>query len=594
MQWLRSRRLLWQIYPVFLLVTVVAIVAVSWYFSAALKQFHQQDSVESLHARAELVALQVAEKIESRQWSALNELCRQAGGRTATRITILLANGQVVGDSLEEPARMEDHSARPEIVAALRGETGTARRFSRTLQQEMMYLAVPVIHDRQAVGVVRTAMATDAVAARLGTLLQRVVAGGIVAILLVAALSLAISRRISRPLEQIKQEAERYAAGQLGHRLRVRGSSEIVALAQTMEQMAHQLSERITTIDKQRIEQDSVLSSMIEGVIAIDPHQNILRLNPAAGKLFDVEPAAVVGRSVQEVVRKAEMLTFITDTLAGEQPLEKEMVLYRSNSETYLQAHGTLLRGRLGESLGALVVFNDLTRLRRLETMRRDFVANVSHELKTPITAIKGFVETLLDGALDSREQSEQFLQIVARQVERLNVIIEDLLNLSRIEQGEEAQRIELLADPVAPVIAESVTDCCVLAERREITLQTALDESVRVALNAPLLEQALTNLIDNAIKYSAPGSTVTIRLAKVDGQAQVQVCDQGCGIEAEHLPRLFERFYRVDRARSRNAGGSGLGLAIVKHIVQIHHGQLTVESTPGQGSIFTIRLPLA
>jgi two-component system phosphate regulon sensor histidine kinase PhoR len=451
-----------------------------------------------------------------------------------------------------------------------------------------------VVTDSRIAGVVRTAMAVDEVDSRLGALRKQVMVGGIVAIVLVSILSLLISRRITRPLEQIKQEAERYASGQLEHRLRISGSSEIVALGQTMNDMAAQLNERISTIDKQRREQDAVLSSMIEGVIAIDSKQNILRMNPAAAHLLEVNAELVVGRPVQEVVRKAELLSFITDAMDSEDTIEKDVLLFRGEEELCLQAHGTMLRGMGNETIGALVVFNDLTRQRRLETMRRDFVANVSHELKTPITAIKGFVETLLDGALDNRDEAEQFLKIVERQVERLSVIIEDLMSLSRIEQGEENERFDLEPGSIAEVISESVNDCTVLAEGVGITLKQELDHEVMSLLNGPLLEQALTNLLENAIKYSPTGSTVTICCSEENGRAIIRVSDQGCGIEAEHLPRLFERFYRVDKARSRQAGGSGLGLAIVKHIVQIHHGRVAVESTPGKGSEFIVSLPLA
>ena len=591
---MRSRRLLWQIYPVFVLAIILAVVAIGWYFSTVLKQFHDQDSVESLRARAELIALQIKEHLDLSQQEFVNDLCRQAGVRTDTRITIMLPNGEVLGDTREDPKRMENHGSRPEILAALEGSVGKSQRFSRTLQKDMMYLAVPVISDSRIIGVVRTAMAVDEVNSRLVALRKQLAVGGVVAIVLVSILSLLISRRITRPLEQIKQEAERYASGQLDHRLRISGSSEIVALGQTMNEMAAQLNERISTIDKQRREQDAVLSSMVEGVIAIDSRQNVLRMNPAAAHLLEVNPETVVGRPVQEVVRKAELLSFITAAMDSEKTIEKDVLLFRGEEELCLQAHGTMLRGKGEEAIGALVVFNDLTRQRRLETMRRDFVANVSHELKTPITAIKGFVETLLDGALDSRDESEQFLKIVERQVERLSVIIEDLMSLSRIEQGEEHERFELEAGQLAEVISESVNDCTVLAEGLGITLKQELGQELMSPLNAPLLEQALTNLLENAIKYSPSGSTVTIRCYEDAGRAIVRVCDQGCGIEAEHLPRLFERFYRVDKARSRQAGGSGLGLAIVKHIVQIHHGRVTVESTPGEGSDFIISLPLA
>ncbi|MGD9847862.1 MAG: ATP-binding protein [Desulfuromonas sp.] len=589
-----SRRLLWQMYPAFLSLTVLAVALGVWYVTAVLKEHQLQDHVVSLRARAALVVLQVEDQLRRGDLTGIQQLCRRAGERTDTRLTVMAAGGEVLGDSQEEPQRMENHAERPEMRAALAGEQGMTTRYSRTLQQQMMYLALPVAQDGQVVAVVRAAMAIDAIEERVTELRRRVVAGGLVISLLMALLCLWLSRRISRPLERIRREAQRYAEGALQQRLRVSGSSEIVDLAQTLNSMAHQLGERIATIEKQRHELEAVLSSMVEGVIAVDSQQNLLRINRAAARLLGVDAEAASGRNAAEVVRKAELLAALRQTLDRDSTLEKDVLLFSDGEELCLQLHGTQLRAQEGQVIGALLVLNDMTRLRRLETLRRDFVANVSHELKTPITAIKGFVETLQDGALDRREEAERFLQIIERQVERLSIIIEDLMSLSRIEQGEERHSFVLEVAPVAPVVAEAINDCVLQASQHDIRIERQCDGDWRVAINAPLLEQALTNLLDNAIKYSSTGGCIRVSCRAEQNELIIAVQDEGCGIEAEHLPRLFERFYRVDKARSRKAGGSGLGLAIVKHIVQIHRGQIQVSSLPGQGSTFSIRLPLA
>jgi two-component system phosphate regulon sensor histidine kinase PhoR len=257
-----------------------------------------------------------------------------------------------------------------------------------------------------------------------------------------------------------------------------------------------------------------------------------------------------------------------------------------------LQVRGTSLSGSQGEAVGAVIVLNDVTHLRRLENIRRDFVANVSHELKTPITSIKGFVETLLDGALDNREDAERFLKIVAKQADRLNSIIEDLLSLAKIEQSVEAADVQLEPSRLADVLQSAIDECGPKAAARGITMRLACADEILADVNPPLIEQAAMNLLDNALKYSEEGSEVLVEVVRRPAEIAIQVHDQGCGIEAEHLDRLFERFYRVDKARSRKLGGTGLGLSIVKHIVHVHGGHVTVESAPGKGSTFTIHLP--
>jgi len=334
---------------------------------------------------------------------------------------------------------------------------------------------------------------------------------------------------------------------------------------------------------------------MVEGVVAVDRDERVLTINLAAGRLLAVATGGVEGRLIQEVVRNPELHQFIERTFGSTQPVEGDIVLLTDEAvgegRRFLQVHGTLLRDAHGESIGAVVVLNDVTRLRRLENLRREFVANVSHELKTPITSIKGFVETLLDGAIEQPEDARRFLGIIARHADRLHSIVEDLLSLSRIEQGVERGEIPLESNPVRPSVQAAIQACQMRADEKNITVRLNVAEDVRAWTNPPLLEQAVVNLVDNAIKYSEPDKQVLVEAAATGGEVYLIVKDEGCGIEAEHLDRIFERFYRVDSGRSRSLGGTGLGLAIVKHIAQAHGGRVSVESTPGQGSTFTIHL---
>ena len=314
-------------------------------------------------------------------------------------------------------------------------------------------------------------------------------------------------------------------------------------------------------------------------------------MNRAAALLLGVRAGEVAGRQVQEVLRKPDLQRFIGRTLEADEAVEGDLTVRVEGEERFLQAHGTKLRDAEEQILGALVVLNDVSRLRRLETIRRDFVANVSHELKTPITAIKGASETLADGALAEPQEARRFVDIIIKQSDRLNAIIDDLLALSRIEQDSDKGGVSLRHAPLRPVLEAAVQACTVSAQAKALQVELDCAPDLAALINPPLLEQAVINLLTNAIKYSEKEGRIVIDAARHQDQVMLKVQDRGCGIAPEHLPRLFERFYRVDKARSREQGGTGLGLAIVKHIVQAHQGEVTVQSTPGKGSVFTLLL---
>ncbi|KIH75890.1 two-component system, OmpR family, phosphate regulon sensor histidine kinase PhoR [Geoalkalibacter ferrihydriticus] len=588
---MRRTRLFWQLFPSYLLLTVMVLIAAGWYFSTTLKTFYLNQLAADLTAQARLIEPQIAPRFNADEAAALDALAKDLGHRAGVRITLVLPSGEVLADSLQDPRLMDNHAARPEIVQAFGGSTGIATRYSATARESMMYAAVPVFNDKGDLdGAIRVAVAVTAVEQTLRALYLRAFAGAVAIALLAALLSLIVSRRISRPLEEMKHGVKRFAAGDLSERLAVGGSEEIQALGEAMNQMAGELDERIRTVLRHRNEQEAVLSSMVEGVLAVDLEARIIRINQAALRLLGVRED-VKGRRIQEVIRKADLQRFVARALATAEPVEDDILL-REEGERFLQAHGTALHDAQGQ-IGALIVLNDVTRLRRLETMRRDFVSNVSHELKTPITAIKGFVETLLDGAMQDPDDAQRFLEIITRQADRLNAIIDDLLTLSRVEQGEEQSGLPLEKEPLLPVLEAALQACALPAAEKNVRLNLFCSPELTARIKAPLLEQAVVNLLTNAIKYSPRDGKVAIEAAQLQGKVTIRVQDWGCGIAKEHLPRLFERFYRVDKARSRKQGGTGLGLAITKHIVQVHGGEVIVHSTPGQGSTFSIHLPL-
>jgi two-component system phosphate regulon sensor histidine kinase PhoR len=320
----------------------------------------------------------------------------------------------------------------------------------------------------------------------------------------------------------------------------------------------------------------------------VDLHGQVLHFNAAAARLLLLDEPQSRGRVLAEMVRQPELMKFIRDIQAAGQAAETAMQL---PGERFVRLHGTPLEDAAGRNIGVLVVLSDTTRLQRLEKMRQDFVANVSHELKTPITALRGGVETLLDS--NRSEEDRHFIQMMGRQVERLGAIVNDLLSLSRLEHDEQNNRVPLERGPIRDVLRRAAGNFARAAETKRVTVTVDCPEGLAAPINAALLEQAVGNLIDNAIKYSGPGTRVGVSADTVNGNGlAIRVQDNGPGIEQRHLPRIFERFYRVDQARSRALGGTGLGLAIVKHIAQAHGGMVAVESTPGTGSVFTIRLP--
>jgi two-component system phosphate regulon sensor histidine kinase PhoR len=408
-----------------------------------------------------------------------------------------------------------------------------------------------------------------------------------------ALIALYASRRLSRQMRVISAGAEAFAGGDLSHKLLVPKTEEFARVAESLNGMAAELDDKVRTITRERNEREAVLSSMAEGVVAVDGEERVIAVNEAAAALLGINPTDAVGRAIQEVVRNPELQDLVSRAVTSAQPVEGEMRLRVAHEERVLQAHGTVLRGAAGGLRGAVVVLNDITRLKRLEGVRRDFVANVSHELKTPVTSIKGFAETLLDGALDERDDATRFVRIIAGQADRLNSIIEDLLSLSALEMTDEGQPIVLQEGSVDDVLHVAVEVCAPKAEAKNISLELEGLCGHLADINPPLLEQAVVNLVDNAIKYSPAGNSVQIGCEVTDGELVIGVRDRGPGIAREHVPRLFERFYRVDKARSRDVGGTGLGLAIVKHVAQAHGGRVSVESALGEGSTFRIHLPL-
>ena len=588
---MRRGTLLWTLFPPLLLILVVTLALVTGFAGRSMRTFFVERTAIELENLARVSGPRFVPLVLANDQAAVQALCRELGTISRIRLTVVLPDGTVMGDSEEIPASMDNHGDRPEIVTALAGGTGSSTRFSSTLDHQRMYVAVPVgtdAGDNTPTLVMRTSVSLGSLALLIRGVYGKIIFAGILLALLAGVTSYLLSRSLGRSLGRLQEGAEAFAAGDLDQQLYVADTTEIAAVADAMNHMARQLGDRIGTIDSQRKELKAVLSSMVEGVLAVDTGENVISLNQAAARLLGRDRQEALGRSIQEIGRNPELTILAQEVLAGAGPMEKDIRLGTA-TDRWIQVHATGLVQEGDLPLGALLVMNDITRIRRLESMRRDFVANVSHELKTPITSIKGYVETLIENPPEDSEGFDRFLGIINRQADRLNSIISDLLSLSRLEFNGGIERHSL---PLSPVLERVVRDLISRHPEAESSVTVACETRIRAEINAPLFEQAVSNLLENALKYSPEGSPVTLSCDQDEGRTCIEVRDTGSGIAAEHLPRLFERFYRVDKARSRQMGGTGLGLAIVKHIAQAHQGLVTVTSELGVGSTFTIILP--
>ena len=586
------KSIVWQIFPPYIFLILISLLIVTLYATDALKHLYLQRIRTDLEARGHLISQLLQHKIDVSRIDEINHQIHDLSGKLNIRITVILPDGRVIADSDENYEWMENHADRPEIREAYGNHTGSSVRHSYTLHLDMLYVAVPVMHDNQIVAVVRTSMPASNLSETLREIYGKIAWTAILVVFVAGMIGFIYTTFLNKPIQAIQKGAARIGGGELDHRIYISRPEELKKLADSMNTMAGQLEERIDIITKQRNELEAILTSMVEAVLVVNTDEQIIRMNDAMSQLFKIDPEEVMGKNLQTVIRNIGLQRFIRKTLGSHEPQEEEFIIM-AECECTVQAHGTLLLDAGGQAIGGLIVLNDITRPKALENIRREFVANVSHELKTPITAIHGFVETLREGALDDRHKAHEFLDIIMKHTDRLNTIIEDLLNLSRIERDYEKGEIRLEKSSIREILKEAISLCQNKASEKKIELTLTADSKIKTNINGPLLTQAIVNLIDNAIKYSPEKSRVSVRAIEKPGQVLIHVEDNGIGIPQTDIPRIFERFYRVDKARSRQLGGTGLGLSIAKHIVQAHGGTVSVESQLEEGSLFTLILPM-
>jgi two-component system phosphate regulon sensor histidine kinase PhoR len=540
---------------------------------------------DALRQEARLIHSLIGEDLRSARAAEANRKIRGLGPAAGRRITLVAADGKVLADSEADVSVMEPHHRRPEIAEALTSGEGVSVRHSDTVGRDLMYYAWRLPDAEGAV--LRIAVPVAGLEEQLAPLARGLLLFAGAALAAAAVVCFVLVRRQTAPLVELTRVAERIAAGDLSVRSPIRERGEVGALARSLNAMADSLAARVAEERKSRAEIESLLAGMGEGVIATDLQQKILLFNQSAAGLLDFDGAGASGRLLWEVVREEAVIRAARETLesGGRRAFQVGPV---KNRHLDLSVYPW---PAAGPAEGVVIVAHDATESVRYQDLRKEFVANVSHELRTPLTMIKGFVETLRDGALADAAKGPEFLATIEKHVDQLTNLVSDLLELSRLESREGLPRVVKV--DVAAMLRKVVEFMKPAAEKRRQELELSVNGRLPgVAGDPDYLERAVSNLVDNAIKYSPEGGRIRLSAKSDDAHVVIEVADSGIGIPAEDVPRIFERFYRVDKSRSREMGGTGLGLSIVKHVVQVHGGAVDVESVVGKGSTFRVRLP--
>ncbi|MCD6453262.1 MAG: HAMP domain-containing protein [Dehalococcoidales bacterium] len=576
------RSIRWRIATTFVILILACMGGLSAYLLHFVKGNYLDDLRTQLTCQAQLVGDITQPYLDRSQIEDIDPLAVNMGNSIHARITIIGRDGVVLGDSEKDPRTMDNHRGRPEVATALSSGTGSSIRHSAALDCDMMYVAVPITVDDNFYGVARVALPLVGINQSLGHI-NRMIIGGIGITALIAILvALQISRSTTQPLKQLSRMSRRIASGELDQRIQLTSRDEVGELAEEFNLMSVKLKESVTLLTRERDRIEAVLSTIGDGILIVDEQNRVTMVNRAAEKLFELPMDKVLGLSFIELARDHEL----DDILQRCRSTGKQQT---GLVETTPEKHSLrVVATPLGS--GSLVHIQDLTQLRHLETVRRDFVANISHELRTPIASLKVLAETLQQGAINDKAVAPDFLDRINMETDRLAQMVNELSELSRIESGEVPLKLEPI--DLAGVVKRAAERLRTQAERGQLHLEVITPPNLSKALaDEEQVEQVVINLLHNAIKFTPPQGSITISIRAEDNFIRLSVADTGCGIPADDLPRIFERFYKADKARA--GGGTGLGLAIARHIVDAHHGKIWAESEEGKGSIFTFTLPV-
>lgn len=580
------RSIQWRITIPFVLIVLVSMGALGLYLVDFVRDSQINSLRSQLESEARLVAQASLPDFVTSERNELDTLAKTTGEQISSRVTIIASDGTVLGDSEHDPQTMENHATRPEVVEALAGGVGVSTRYSTTLEQQMLYVAVPITIDGQVLGIARVALPLAEVEKSVNTLITSIVLSMAIATLLVILAAAIIARRAAQPIRQLTQAARRIASGELEQKIPVLTSDESGQLAKAFNEMSASLKDMVAEISDEKTKLANILSNIADGVMMVDDEGRVLLANKAAEHMFNFEETQATGKHLIETVRDYEIDRTLKSCL--ETAKEQTAQLEFEPGKRFLRVIAVPL---MTDGLtGSLLLFQDLTELKSLQTMRRELVGNISHELRTPLAGIKAIVETLQDGAISDKKVAGDFLSSIDTEVDRMMQMVTELTELSRIESGRgdlkpEMVNLNLLAEDVIARFKPQ-------AERKSVAMSADLSTDIPlVQADKDRIYQVITNLVHNAIKFTPQNGKVNISAELSENSVLMKVSDTGIGISAEDLPRIFERFYKADKARAGE--GAGLGLAIAKHVIQAHGGNIWVESEEGKGSTFFFTLPL-
>jgi len=565
---------------------------IAFFLDRKLEENSIQDIKTSLINQAYLIESQISQEgLIKENAPVLDPLIKSLSRKIKCRITVLSKAGKVMADSektIDETLKMENHTDRPEIKAALSDYIGEEIRYSKTLGIDMLYIALPIRNEIEIIGALRLALPLSDLKEMLSVIRKTVLFSLIFALGLAFVLGAILTRGIVKPINKMIYVSNKFSHGDFSHKISIFSKDELGELASVLNKMAQNLEDKIREIEIKNQHLVAILESMVEGIIVVDKTSRIISVNHTIEKIFNISKNNLEGRIFLEAIRNNDLLDIVRKVLQKGEITSCELKLVLPVQKIFqINASPVFEKNMVS---GCLLVIHDITDMRKLETMRKDFVANASHELKTPLTSIKGFLETLLEGALDDKENNRRFLVIMQEHAERLNKLVDDLLSLSSLESKEMLLRKDVfnLYQLAWKVIANSGTQL----KKKNIEIKNELPEKLSVNADKDKIEGVFTNLIDNAIKFNKEKGIIRIYSWDEEGRIKVVIEDSGIGIPERDISRIFERFYRVDKARSAELGGTGLGLSIVKHIVELHGGNVGVESAEGLGSKFWFTLP--
>ena len=588
---LRSR-ILWKLFSGYVVLILLSISIVGILISKQVEEETLSEIERSLYLRATFLQNIALELLSNSSNIKIQGRIKNLGKKIDTRFTVININGRVLADSQKDPKTMDNHGNRPEILAAHSHGQGITTRFSDTVKNNMMYYALAVMKDDKLIGYVRTSLPLSVIDERLSRIHTLVLFAMSVSILVALLLGFFVARGFAKPLTAMTTIAENMSEGNYDQRISIDRKDEIGSLAKALNKMAKNSSERLETIILEKNKLVAILAGMVEGVVAVDKNENIIHLNEAAKRILGISNNVDMDRKIWETTHLQEFCQIFSLALNEETEIRKKYKTVKKSKDQIVDVHASPFRDGSGELVGVVAVLYDVSELERLETIRKDFVANVSHELKTPITAARGLLETVIDDNEMSIENHRIFITKAMNQILRLSNIVTDLLSLSRLE----TVKMDLIRECIdlRDVVNDSIQALHPVSEEKRISIEyEEFDMSLEVLGDREALFQSVNNLIDNAIKYNSKHGKVWLRLYNEGKNAVLEVRDSGIGIETLEKHRIFERFYRIDKARSTQVGGTGLGLSIVKHTVLAHGGQLSVESFLGTGSTFKIFIPL-